>query len=182
MIYKLLSRLGIEVWKDIPEYEGIYQVSNLGRIKSFKFNRIRYLLPTIKENYYKTITLYKSSITKKKRNNIDKNKISKTRTISIWSAMAFLNFEPSTHLMVIDHIDNNRHNDCLYNLQVISHRKNLTKDKKPKSGYTGVSRNNKKQWKSQIFINGTKKYLGSYKTQIEASQAYQKELNKINNE
>ena len=25
---KLLSRLGIEVWKDIPEFEGIYQVSN----------------------------------------------------------------------------------------------------------------------------------------------------------
>ena len=25
-----------EQWKDIPEYEGIYQVSNLGRIKSIK--------------------------------------------------------------------------------------------------------------------------------------------------
>ena len=23
-----------EIWKDIPDYEGIYQVSNLGRIKS----------------------------------------------------------------------------------------------------------------------------------------------------
>lgn len=23
-----------EVWKDIPEYEGVYQVSNLGRVKS----------------------------------------------------------------------------------------------------------------------------------------------------
>ena len=23
-----------EIWKDIPEYEGLYQVSNLGRIKS----------------------------------------------------------------------------------------------------------------------------------------------------
>ena len=23
-----------EVWKDIPNYEGLYQVSNLGRIKS----------------------------------------------------------------------------------------------------------------------------------------------------
>ena len=24
-----------EIWKDIPSYEGLYQVSNLGRIKSF---------------------------------------------------------------------------------------------------------------------------------------------------
>ena len=34
MIAKTLSRLGIEVWKDIPEYEGLYQVSNLGNVKS----------------------------------------------------------------------------------------------------------------------------------------------------
>lgn len=27
-----------EVWKDIPDYEGLYQVSNLGRIKSLKRN------------------------------------------------------------------------------------------------------------------------------------------------
>ena len=25
-----------EIWKDIPDYEGIYQVSNLGNIKSIK--------------------------------------------------------------------------------------------------------------------------------------------------
>ena len=23
-----------EIWKDIPEYEGLYQISNLGRVKS----------------------------------------------------------------------------------------------------------------------------------------------------
>jgi hypothetical protein len=28
-----------EIWKDIPWYEGLYQVSNLGEIKSFKNNR-----------------------------------------------------------------------------------------------------------------------------------------------
>ncbi len=28
-----------EVWKDIPDYEGLYQVSNLGRVKSLpKYN------------------------------------------------------------------------------------------------------------------------------------------------
>jgi len=26
----------IEVWKDVKNYEGIYQVSNLGRVKSLK--------------------------------------------------------------------------------------------------------------------------------------------------
>lgn len=30
-----------EIWKDIPNYEGIYKNSNLGRIKSVKSGRIR---------------------------------------------------------------------------------------------------------------------------------------------
>ena len=33
----------IEEWKDIPEYEGLYQVSNLGNIKSFKFGKEKLL-------------------------------------------------------------------------------------------------------------------------------------------
>lgn len=28
----------IEIWKDIPDYEGLYQVSNLGRVKSLERN------------------------------------------------------------------------------------------------------------------------------------------------
>ena len=27
-----------EIWKDIKDYEGLYQVSNLGRIKSLNYN------------------------------------------------------------------------------------------------------------------------------------------------
>ena len=30
-----------EIWKDIKGYEGLYQVSNLGRVKSFKKTTIR---------------------------------------------------------------------------------------------------------------------------------------------
>ena len=29
-----------EIWKDIKGYEGLYQVSNLGRIKSLKYGSI----------------------------------------------------------------------------------------------------------------------------------------------
>lgn len=31
-----MSKLQKEVWKDIPNYEGMYQVSNLGRVKSLE--------------------------------------------------------------------------------------------------------------------------------------------------
>lgn len=29
-----------EIWKDIPNYEGLYQVSNYGKVKSFLSNKI----------------------------------------------------------------------------------------------------------------------------------------------
>ena len=34
-----------EMWKDIEEYNGEYQVSNLGRVKSFKNNKEKLLKP-----------------------------------------------------------------------------------------------------------------------------------------
>ena len=33
----------MEIWKDIPNYEGIYQASDLGRIKSFRKNKVKIL-------------------------------------------------------------------------------------------------------------------------------------------
>ena len=37
-----------EIWKTIPEYNGRYQVSNMGRVKSFSRNN-PYLLSTKKK-------------------------------------------------------------------------------------------------------------------------------------
>jgi hypothetical protein len=34
-----------EIWKDVPNYEGVYQVSNLGRVKSLKWGKERILKP-----------------------------------------------------------------------------------------------------------------------------------------
>ena len=60
----------IEIWKDIPNYEG-YQVSNLGRVKSLERidalgRRVKekILKPLITRNGYYLIGLYKNSIQK----------------------------------------------------------------------------------------------------------------------
>lgn len=67
-----------EVWKDIPNYEGLYQVSNLGRIKSLKRkvyagrNRIRWQYERILSNNktngngYKVVSLNKNGESKNK--------------------------------------------------------------------------------------------------------------------
>lgn len=37
-----LNKHIMEEWKDIEGYEGLYQVSNEGRVKSLKFGKIEY--------------------------------------------------------------------------------------------------------------------------------------------
>ena len=54
----------IEIWKDIPNYEGIYQASNLGRVKSFYGLKEKILKPGILNNGYYRVILCKQSIKK----------------------------------------------------------------------------------------------------------------------
>mgnify|MGYP003114915916 CR=1 FL=1 len=170
MIHSLLSRLGIEVWKDIPEFEN-YQVSNLGNVRSLNFNHTgkrKVLKKNIYQNRY-TVGLYKQDV-----NNLKS-------PIAVLVARAFLNHKPCGNNLVVDHIDNISTNDKLYNLQIITHRKNLTKDKKKgTSRYAGVYWDKKSNiWISQISVSGKKKYLGRFKSEQEASEAYQKELKRL---
>ena len=74
--YKNLSlqNLPNEIWKDIPNYEGFYQVSDMGRVKSLKrkvrkwdgFRTIseRILKPDENKNEYLCIVLYKKGKSK----------------------------------------------------------------------------------------------------------------------
>ena len=53
-----------EIWIDVPGFEGLYQVSNTGRIKSFKKSSKHgcqaehFLKPTLASNGYYQVTLY----------------------------------------------------------------------------------------------------------------------------
>ena len=53
-----------EIWKDIPNYEGIYQASNMGRVKSFYGLKEKILKPKISHNGYYRVALYKNSTQK----------------------------------------------------------------------------------------------------------------------
>ena len=49
-----------EVWKDIEEYEGLYQVSNKGRVKSLKFGKERILKPAKNDGGYLFVYIFKN--------------------------------------------------------------------------------------------------------------------------
>ena len=97
-----------EEWADIPGYEGMYQVSNLGRVKSFKkWKRAscpdEFLLKlSVGNSGYTQVTLYKE---KKKR------KFLVHRLV----AEAFLPNPDS--LPQVNHKDENRENNCVDNLE-----------------------------------------------------------------
>ena len=52
-----------EIWKDIEGYEGMYQVSNLGRVKSLSNSRTRHekILVPIKNKGYFYVRLFQSA-------------------------------------------------------------------------------------------------------------------------
>jgi hypothetical protein len=152
-----------EEWKVVKGFED-YEVSNLGRVKSLKRNKERILKFSLDNHGYYILSLYKE------------NK-AKTKQVSKLVAVAFLNHKPCGYNEIVDHIDNNPLNNNLENLQLITNRENLSKDKKGFSKYIGVSfRKDTNKWQSRICINGKSNYLGVFNTELEASNAYQLKL------
>ena len=160
----------MEVWKDVIGYEGQYKVSDLGRVKSLKFNKIKFLKAGKNGHGYMDVAL------------CVKGK-PKTHKVHQLVAVAFLNHTPCLYKIVVNHIDFDRTNNNVNNLELVSNRENCNnKHLKSTSKYTGVGWDKHcKKWKSQIYINGISKHLGSFTNEIEASNAYQTALKKIKN-
>ena len=108
----------MENWKDIKGYEGLYQVSNLGRVKRVgqKVMTARGFYKQVKERILK-----QTDINGYLKVSLCKNGKSKSQLIHILVADAFLN-NNNHNGKVVDHINNNRKDNRLLNLQVITQR------------------------------------------------------------
>ena len=91
-----------EVWKDIPHYEGLYQISNLGNVWSINNN---YLMKPFELKGYLKITL-SNKYGKKKQERINR-----------LVALAFLS-NPNKYTQV-NHIDENKLNNNVNNLECV---------------------------------------------------------------
>ncbi len=170
-----------EIWKDVIGYEGYYQVSNCGLVKSMERVIVRKngaLLP-IKEK------ILKQAVGKRGYELVvlQKNGSGKTKKIHQLVAESFLNHTPCGLKLVVDHIDEDKLNNNSWNLQIISHRDNIIKStKRGFSNYVGVRFHKaSKKWVSEIMLDGKPKYIGIFLTEKEAAQAYSNTLNKHNN-
>ncbi len=149
-----------EVWKDVQGFEGFYQVSNMGRLKSFKGIDSGYILSVknSKGNYLNYV--------------LSDN--SKRKSCKIHRLVAELFLEnPKSNNMIIHHKDGNKQNNRVDNLEWKSpqgHQK-LHASQNP-SQIAGMVRYNKLIKPKRIMqysIDG--KILGSYMNSKEAAKA-----------
>ena len=169
----------MEVWKDIKDYEEVYQVSNLGSVKSlYRFVQNKNGYREVKERILKQSKSKNGySIV---RLNIKNN--AKTFQVHQLVAVAFLKHTRCGLSLVVDHIDDNKLNNKLSNLQILTNRENSIKKPRGISKYVGIYYNKSwGKWISRIFIDGKRHQLGAFNNEYDAHLAYQKELNLITN-
>lgn len=163
----------IEEWKDVLGFEGYYQASNLGRIRSY--DRM------VNNKHGVMNTLINGRILRPGGNRYPSVSLRLNGGVKYMSVhrVIFEAFNGKTDLQ-IDHINNIITDNRLCNLQALSSHDNNAKAKgrkKKTSKYTGVSiyaRGNYIRWKAQIGINNIKIALGYFTSEEDARDAYLK--------
>jgi hypothetical protein len=166
------------IWKDIPGYEGLYQVSNTGLVKS---------LPKIWVNGIGKLQSHNGIILKQYINAdgycgvaLSKNKTSKSFKAHRLVISAFC--ENVNNLPFVDHIDADKQNNNITNLRWCTGRQNAIwkneKNTKKSCKSVGVDIHKaSKMYRARIIIDRNQKCLGYYKTEEEAKFAYDNAVN-----
>lgn len=100
----------VEIWKDIPEFEGYYQVSNFGRVKNIKTNHIK--VPDLNTAGYFRVQLCKNK---------------KHIRFLIHRLVARVFVDGYFDGAVVNHIDMNRQNNRWDNLEWVTQSENQKK-------------------------------------------------------
>ena len=166
-----------EVFKSIKDYEGLYEISNFGNVKSLprktsnQHNEIETILkPCSGRNGYEHISLYK-------------DRKQKTHKISHLVYDHFGKGKRNGYVVHVDHINGVITNNRIDNLQLLTSRENTSKGwkiKKTTSKFIGVDwHKQNEKWRVRIQINGKDLHIGSFVDEFKAHLAYQKALKGI---
>lgn len=157
-----------EIWKDVSGYEGLYQVSNIGRVKSLSristAGRGPRVLP---EKILKPVYNSEGYIF---YNFPNRKKMSAHRIV-------LQEFEGKCDLCV-DHINGIKDDNRLENLRYCTRRENIIYAHQKKKKYVGVWSEHIGHYRSRAIYEGKTHNLGIYKCETAAMIAREKFLNK----
>lgn len=113
-----------EVWKDIKGYEGVYQVSNHGRVRSLNHSVVQMNNGTLCKRLYKgRVLTQRTSNGGYKRVHLSNGKNNKWYSVHRLVAFAFC--EKPDGNDIVNHIDNNPDNNRAENLEWTTYKGNM---------------------------------------------------------
>lgn len=101
--------MGVEVWRDIPGYEGLYQVSTQGNVKSLRRNG-NFLKPRKDHKGYMNVALTWKC---------------KSKHFKVHRLVALAFIPNPENKRTVNHIDGNKENNNLENLEWATHSENI---------------------------------------------------------
>lgn len=168
----------MEIWKDIACYEGWYQVSNLGNVKSLKRDLTR--SDGVKQTYQEKILKNTISTTGYHYVSLTKNSNVKKFKTHRLVANAFLDRDKEKKY--VNHIDHNPLNNRLENLEWCTNQENICFQKRRKNnayGYKGLSLSKNGFYRVRIQYKYKQYEIGKFKDIKEAARAYNTHAEKM---
>ena len=132
----------LESWRDICGYEGLYQVSNFGNVRSIKGDKIALKKQQIKSNGYLQVQLYK-------------NGLGKHFYVHRLVAFALVHNPNPDKYKDVNHKDENKANNHYSNIELCDRKYNLsygTRTQRAVISHSKVMKNNPKISKRVICI------------------------------
>ena len=148
-----------EQWKPVVGYGGLYEVSSLGRVRSYHTSGSPRPIKTCSyKDGYNMVCLHKDG---------------KQRTVYV-GVMVLEAFKGVELTLTVDHKDRNKQNDKLNNLRWATRSQNQRNRSlvynSASGGVYGVTPYGSK-WRGQAYVEGKRRHLGVFDTVKEASEA-----------
>ena len=103
------SQISFEQWRAVADYENLYEVSDQGRVRHTRFNRL--ITPTLRPNGYLRVSL-------------SRKHQARSHAVHRLVAIAFLGLPPSA-LHQINHRDGDKRHNSPFNLEWVTPSENM---------------------------------------------------------
>jgi len=154
------------IWIDIPKYKGLYKINSLGEIKSCDkiTNGIKSIGRPIILSKNKVGYMFVK---------LSKNNKKQMFQIQKLMALTFVGYIPDGK--VVDHIDSNKTNNDINNLQFLTIRENSIKEKLAENGHIDICyRKDNNKWRVRLQISTGRLSVGNFEKINDALEAYDK--------